>query len=274
VSFAFSARSLWLVLAVASCSAFAQQPAAIFADQCSGCHTIGGGVAVGPDLKGVTERRQRTWLRKFIHNSAAVVAAKDPTAVALQKQFGGMEMPAFPEISAAQDEALLDYIAEQSTAAPPVQAPAQVVIDPQAIAVGRQLFMGERRLVRGGAACISCHTARGIGGLGGGRLGPDLSLSYERLGKAQGMTGWLSATPTPIMAVTFKKNALTQDEVAALTAFFSDVALGGIANDSGRYKLLALAGGCTLLGFVAIGGAWRNRLRGVRERLVRKGGEE
>ena len=269
---ASSARSLWLVLALASCSALAQQPAAVFADQCSACHTIGGGAGAGPDLKGVTERRQRVWLRKFIRNSAAVIAAKDAAAVALQKEFGGMEMPAFPDISAAQTEALLDYIVQQSTNAPPrPELPAQVIVDPHTIVVGRQLFAGERRLARGGAACISCHTARGLNGLGGGRLGPDLSLSYERLGKAKGMTAWLSATPTPIMAVTFKKNPLTPDEAAALTAFLAAVAAGGSAKDNGRYKLLALAAGCTLVGFVVIGGAWRNRLRGVRERLTKRG---
>lgn len=273
MSFASPARSLWLVLALASGSAVAQQPAAMFSEQCSACHSIGGGAGAGPDLKGVTERRQRLWLRRFIRNSAAVIAAKDATAVALQKEFGGMEMPAFPEISTAQAEALLDYIAQQSRTAAVTEAPAQIGIDPQTISAGRQLFVGERRLARSGAACISCHTARGLSGLGGGRLGPDLSLSYERLGKAKGMSAWLSATPTPIMAVTFKRNPLTQDEVAALTAFFSDVAGRGDAKDNGRYKLLALAVGCMLVGFVVIGGAWRNRLRGVRERLIGKRGE-
>jgi mono/diheme cytochrome c family protein len=220
------------------------------------------------------ERRQRVWLRKFIRNSAAVIASKDAAALALQKEFGGMEMPAFPDISAAQADALLDYIEQQSTVAPPaVEAPAQVGIDPQTIAMGRQLFVGERRLARGGSACVSCHTARGLNGLGGGRLGPDLSLSYERLGKTKGMTAWLSATPTPIMSVTFKENRLTPDEAAALTTFLADVAVGGKANDNGRYKLLALAAAGTLVGFMVIGGAWKNRLRGVRERLIKRGEE-
>ncbi|MFT3712049.1 MAG: cytochrome c [Archangium sp.] len=33
---------------------------------CSACHKIGGGKLVGPDLKGVTARRDETWIKKMI----------------------------------------------------------------------------------------------------------------------------------------------------------------------------------------------------------------
>jgi mono/diheme cytochrome c family protein len=33
---------------------------------CPACHKIGGGKLVGPDLKGVTARRDETWLKKMI----------------------------------------------------------------------------------------------------------------------------------------------------------------------------------------------------------------
>src|SRR5205085_12606993 len=41
------------------------EPANIFRKRCSACHTFGKGVKVGPDLKGVTARRQPDWLLKF-----------------------------------------------------------------------------------------------------------------------------------------------------------------------------------------------------------------
>ena len=258
----------WFVLAFGSI-AVAQQPAALFADQCAGCHSIGGGDGAGPDLKGIAGRRQRAWLVKFIQDPHALIAAKDPTAVALQQQFSGMEMPGFANISAAQAEALLDYIAQQAgSAAPQTPEPVQLAADPQAIAIGRQLFLGERRLAHGGAACMSCHTATVIGGLGGGHLGPDLSLVFDRLGKAKGLSGWLGATPTPMMAATYKKNPLTPDEISALTAFFQDASTAKDKHRAERLRFVALAAGCTALCFVVMGAAWRKRLRGVREKLV------
>ena len=266
----FRLRALGWIWLVFGCAAVAQQPAAVFADQCAGCHSIGGGDGAGPDLKGVGERHPRAWLLKMIQDPHALIAAQDPTAIALQQRFSGMEMPGFANLSTAQDEALLDYIAQQAgaTGASPAAEPAQVTNDPQAIATGRQLFLGERRLVGGGAACISCHTARVIGGLGGGHLGPDLSVVFDRLGKAKGLSGWLGATPTPIMAASYKKNPLTPDEISALTAFFQDASTAKDASSPvKRWKFVALAAGCTLLGFVVIGGAWRKRLRGVRETL-------
>src|SRR6266496_3769210 len=129
-------RFYWFIIFV-SCTSLAQQPAAIFTDQCSGCHSIGGGAGAGPDLKGVGERRERAWLIEFIHDPQALIAAKNPTALGPQKEFAGMDMPGFPELTVAQREALLEYIAQQSgsTSVPP-PAEVKVVADPQRIASG------------------------------------------------------------------------------------------------------------------------------------------
>src|SRR5262245_32452833 len=65
----------------------AAEPKKIFNQRCTACHTYGKGVKVGPDLKGVTERRQRPWLLKFVRSSQAVIQAGDPVASALFKEF-------------------------------------------------------------------------------------------------------------------------------------------------------------------------------------------
>ena len=262
-----------LVLVVGS-AAFAQPPATIFAEQCSGCHTIGGGPGAGPDLKDVAARRSRAWLLQIIRNPQRLVAAKDPAFMALRNEFAGMEMPAFPDVTNAEAGALLDYIAQQSgtMSRPPEPQPAS---HPQSLDTGKRLFTGERRLARGGAPCVSCHTVRGIGGLGGGRLGPDLTRSFERLGKAKGMAGWLSVTPTPVIATAYKRNALSPDEIGALTAFVQQASTAGIdGGQDARLLFIGLAAGCTLLGLVAIGGTWRKRLRGVRENLESQRGDD
>src|SRR5216683_5702147 len=52
----------------------------IFRKRCTACHTFGKGIKVGPDLKGVTDRRNRDWLLKFIRSSSTVIQSGDPAA--------------------------------------------------------------------------------------------------------------------------------------------------------------------------------------------------
>ena len=59
----------------------------IFQDNCSGCHTIGKGNSVGPDLSGVTIRREENWLIRQIKDPDGLVEEKDPVALQLLKEF-------------------------------------------------------------------------------------------------------------------------------------------------------------------------------------------
>jgi len=66
---------------------------ALFRRMCAPCHTIGGGRRVGPDLKGVADRRSHDWLVDFIMSPANMLARKDPDALALVAGFPGVKMP-------------------------------------------------------------------------------------------------------------------------------------------------------------------------------------
>lgn len=85
----------------------------VFNQQCSSCHTIGGGKKVGPDLKGVTSQRPHDWLVSFIVDPQKVVSSGDPVATQLVSEYGGMVMPTLG-ISQSQAESLLAYIQQQS----------------------------------------------------------------------------------------------------------------------------------------------------------------
>lgn len=87
--------------------------AALFSGVCSACHSIGGGVVVGPDLAGVTQRRTEEWLIPFITSTSTVIASGDETAVALFAEFGELPMPDVP-YSEAQIRAVLAYIEAES----------------------------------------------------------------------------------------------------------------------------------------------------------------
>ena len=66
----------------------------LFKKLCAPCHTIGVGDRVGPDLRGVTERRERAWLENFIRHPDTMRAERDPDALALVAKFPGARMPA------------------------------------------------------------------------------------------------------------------------------------------------------------------------------------
>lgn len=65
----------------------------LFQNRCSACHTIGGGDAVGPDLAGVTARRERGWLTRYLRHPDRMLADKDPIALALYEKYKSVPMP-------------------------------------------------------------------------------------------------------------------------------------------------------------------------------------
>lgn len=44
---------------------------------CPACHKVGGGKLVGPDLKGITARRDETWLKKMILRPDVMIKEDD-----------------------------------------------------------------------------------------------------------------------------------------------------------------------------------------------------
>jgi len=262
---------LLAVLFVASTALAGQAtPPAYFEQNCSVCHTIGGGPSVGPDLKNVAQATPRHWLVEFIRNPDAKVAAKDPHAIKIVAEAEGAVMPGFPDITEAFGEGLLEYIDQQSgapgaSAAPPVAGDA---------ARGRELFLGARRSSNGAAACIACHHASGLP-LAGGRLGPNLSAVHQKLGGDRGLPSWLHSPPTPLMSTIFRTAPLTAEEAADLTAFLRATAENPVQlSEAARGRVQAIGLGGSLLAFVIAGVIWRGRLatHGVRRHVLRNRG--
>ena len=86
---------------------------ALFVKACASCHTIGQGDLVGPDLQGVTARRDRTWLSRFLQAPDVMRAKQDPLAVALSARFPGVTMPNLG-LSATDVGDLLAYVETQT----------------------------------------------------------------------------------------------------------------------------------------------------------------
>lgn len=108
----------------------AQDDPAILFQICSACHTIGKGKLIGPDLQGVTERREEAWLIQFIKNSQLIIQEGDPVAVRLFEENNKIPMPP-NDLTDDQVRALLKYIENKgkqatgevsATAAQPTEA--------------------------------------------------------------------------------------------------------------------------------------------------------
>ena len=86
----------------------------MFRNRCSACHTIGKGDRIGPDLRGVTTRREREWLARFIHNPELMRARKDPIALELSAKYEGVLMPSL-ELATYEVLDLIGYLDEESS---------------------------------------------------------------------------------------------------------------------------------------------------------------
>jgi mono/diheme cytochrome c family protein len=245
-------------------------PQQYFDQNCSSCHTIGGGAGVGPDLKGVTQRApNRHWLVEFIRDPDSKIAAKDAYATKIAAQAEGA-MTGFPDVTEEFGEALLEYIDQQS-GTPAASAAAAMAGD---VAHGRALFLGQQKLSNGAAACVACHQASGLP-ITGGRLGPDLSAAHLKLGGDRGLISWLRNPPTKVMSSVFRPAPMTAAEAADLTAFLRSTSEDPTRLTQAplrRVQTIGLLG--SLLLFVFAGVIWRGRLRGVRSDVTAKRGDQ
>jgi mono/diheme cytochrome c family protein len=240
----------------------------IFQQQCAACHTIGGGTLVGPDLQDVTSRRDREWLVQFITQPDQMLADGDPTATQLLSEYNNIAMPNL-SLTQNQVESILAYL-ETSTPGAQAQQPVKPLPPGDPIA-GMLKFTGERSLQNGGIACMSCHNVSGIGGYGGGSLGPDLTKVYSRYGEA-GLANSLQSIPFRTMQGIYSGKQLTEQERADLLAFFSYTDEEGsepsVLSLTPKFWTWGVVGAIALFGVMAL--FWPRQRLSLSEKLRRK----
>ena len=67
----------------------------IFKTNCVSCHSIGTNALIGPGLKGVTEKRKKDWLKKWINSSSDFIASGDADAIAIYEEYKKVAMTSF-----------------------------------------------------------------------------------------------------------------------------------------------------------------------------------
>jgi ubiquinol-cytochrome c reductase cytochrome c subunit len=241
---------------------------AVFDDGgCGGCHVFtpaGSTGTVGPSLDETS-----------LSTAEIAVVVAD----------GRGAMPPFAgQLSPAEIDAVAAYVGSTAEEPPPApdttEEPApdtteEPAPEPEPIAAtgdperGKSLFDGSERFEEKGPSCLSCHSVAGVGALGGGRLGPDLTDAYERFGGAQGLRATLEAMPFPTMAPVFSNHPLTDDEIDDLVAYLETAPEQQEAESSaGKFIGFSTAAAVVMVvGGVAI---WRRRLPDVRKNLVNR----
>ena len=92
-------------------SPLGQQGRYVFTNRgCNTCHRVGGGQLIGPDLAGVTQRRNDRWLTTWLKDPATVVA-KDPELQTWSHEFGDIVMPN-QNLDDKEIEGLIQYMKE------------------------------------------------------------------------------------------------------------------------------------------------------------------
>ncbi len=269
----------WLLAMLLSHAVSAQTPpgpAALFEKRCYSCHNIGSGDKKGPDLKGVTDRRRRDWLSEFIQAPAAMNRKGDVTAAELFKKYAPEVMPD-QALSSDELDAILNLITELTRKGevyvPPGAKLARAIASTDA-GEGLLLFTGRSKFQNGGSSCIACHNVRGAGTFGGGTLGPDLTTANVKYRDPE-LISILQNPNFPTMNSVFANHPLNEEEIVKIFALLQSAklqtpnkAVATTTSIEGKFPLIGAI--ALILAIAGMNMIWKNRLRGVREEIVRR----
>ena len=193
-----------------------------------------------------------------------MVNAGDPIAVELFEKYKRKKMPD-QELSDAEVGMLLAFIETGKATGSTETFKSALKASPYEIEQGRLLFSGQKAFANGGASCISCHSAGDAGYLGGGKLGPDLTLAYSNYND-KGLSKVLTRVSFPSMIEIYSKHALTKDEVYQLKSYLYTVDKKGetLTGSTKKFAFMGFVGFLLVLGGFDL--LWRTRRHSKREK--------
>ena len=222
----------------------ADAAAAAYAMKCMGCHSIGGGVLTGPDLKNAASYPRQTVLDaiKRMEKNVGPISESD--------------LAMFADFLLAPDAAArIDAHRQQ------VQMREAASMVPPNAELGRALFTGSTAFTHGGAACAACHQAGGRGG----NLAVSLEDAFTRLG-AQPLQATAEAPGFPVMRAIYTPLPVTKQEAMHLVKYLEEISLDPAPPARMPMHLAGLGG--TVLVLVLLGKATATRVAGTRARMV------
>ncbi len=252
---------LIVVFTLIAISGSSQDGADLFRRNCAACHSIGAGRLVGPDLAGVTAKRDKAWLTSFIKNSAEAIKSGDPIAVAIGKEFNNLFMPPFAG-NDSELAAIITFIGSQEGSAQTETADTFLnAATAENTLRGKALFAGNKSFKNAGTPCISCHSVHDAAGIGGS-LAKSLNLSYFTL-KGSGIKALLQSPPFPAMTSAYASRPLNDQEIYDLAAYLKNTSQKMVKGDVTHIKIpfLLLGMGGWSIFILMLFGLWRMRKR-------------
>lgn len=242
------------------CQPPAQSKDNLFSSKCSGCHTIGGGDAVGPDLaqtKEWTDDKLKAAVEKMAAMSGGLTGEEITALVSYLKN---------PNTEAnTSSEKQENPQSEQPASKTAAETDIEVDL-PGSYEEGKMLYFGQKSLENGGMSCISCHQSGSPEG-----LGPDLSRITEKY-KGRALVSACKQAPFKVMQAAYRNHPITEAEALNLAKYLS-----GDKNKSSEktetekpLPIPAIGGGAAIAFLAMLALGYRNRNRGVREKLKRK----
>lgn len=235
--------------------ALANDPTALFNEKCAGCHTIGGGNLVGPDLAPAAK-----W-----------------SSVDLAKAVKGMEKSVGP-LSTEEVDSLVEYLRKPQTTSskdsgqslavvpPPVKTAIETslpVVEPGSAAKGTRLFSGADALSNGGVSCIACHRADDAGGT----MAPELTLISNKLSESA-MVSAFEHTPYKVMKTAYQDHPVTHQEAKDLAAYFASLKNPHDKLTEAPVSMIGFGIAAFVFGMIAFG--YRGRNKSARAKLQRR----
>ncbi len=87
----------------------------IFRFRCMSCHSLGTEDGLGPGLRGVTKKRDKAWLVRWLKEPDKMLAEKDPIVLELYNRYNKILMPNF-KLKDDEVEALIKFMEESPEA--------------------------------------------------------------------------------------------------------------------------------------------------------------
>lgn len=232
-------------------SAAAQDPsngAALFAEKCTACHSIGKGALAGPDLAKVQEWTDAD-LSGAVSRMQNMVGPLDD--VQIKDLVAFLKTPAAAKsLEKKQEEAKAIAAVEQDK-------------EPASATMGHDLFFGTKRFANGGMSCVSCHSS----GASGGNLGPDLTALADRMSETAIISACENAS-FKVMKAAYADHKVTHQEARDLAKYFEQSK--GTDNRRALEPAWLAGSAVTAFALVAIGIGYRNRNSAVRKKLTRR----